>query len=1106
MNSRERIIAALNHQPTDRLAIDFGGTVLSGAHVSVISQLREKLGLGSGPVKVSEPAQMLGEVDAELANAAMSDVVFLGAPTNVFAFEQTGWKPWTTFDGTDVLVPEKFNTEPADDGSILMYAGGDKSYPPSAKMPKGGFYFDAIIRQKPIVESELTAEDNLEEFAILDDETLGKWQKNADELYANTDKAISTGFPGTGFGDVFLVPAPFLKDPKGIRDIEEWYISTITRKYLIKEIFDRQAEIAAQNLKLLYQAVGENPNDHLTEVNVRQTIFYPRKPFTNYITVRGFKMRHAAPKWAPPTAEQMGLIGTHWSKGWIIENNIISHSINTGISLGKYGDEFDNAGPTAQAYLDSIDRARANGWNKETVGSHIIRNNEISWCEQAGIVGSMGASFSKITGNYIHDIFTQMRFTGAEMAGIKFHAPIDMLIKDNHIHDAFQGIWLDWMTQGTRVTGNLCYSNLSNDMFLEVNHGPFVIDNNLFLSRLVKHHSQGGAYAHNLFAGVFGACTDARHTPYFEAHNTVKVDDHVLNVGDDHLYNNIFNGNNGSHIDKGWWEGMKTHPSWSFGYGLWVYDKRPQAPKTAGNIYYDGAKPYKTEQAIVVKTKPDFKLEKVGDEVYLHITIDPQQQKAKTKLVTGKLLGKAQVPNLPFQNYDGSPLVIDTDYFGNKRDLNNPSAGPFENPGSGRVKLKVWPKNTKKKIENPQRAQKMKNNEHFTFTKTKALEIIKDGLTAGEGYGEVWIRDYNTFIELAAEVFEAEVLKENLLVFFKMQGDDGNIIDGFIPKDKAGAGGSYKHIYSELEPRYAGHKNTVETDQETSLVQAVYKYVQVTGDKEILNERVGDKTVGDRLEWTLDFLMNHRYNEKYGLIWGATTADWGDVQPEHHWGVFLTDDTHYALDIYDNAMFLIALDNFLEMVPAKKGKWQPIRNKIAKNVRKHLWDAANQKFIPHVYLDGSPFPEDFDESVIYYHGGTAVAIEANLLSKEEIKISLEKMIANVKACGAGSIGLTLYPTYPEGFYKNKSMYTHGYQNGGDWTWFGGRMIQQLIKNGFVEEAYEQMAPMVKRVKDNDGFFEWYSVDNKPKGSGTFRGSAGVLHKAIMMFEELERKK
>lgn len=411
-----------------------------------------------------------------------------------------------------------------------------------------------------------------------------------------------------------------------------------------------------------------------------------------------------------------------------------------------------------------------------------------------------------------------------------------------------------------------------------------------------------------------------------------------------------------------------------------------------------------------------------------------------------------------------------------------------------------------KQNQYPELISQIQSNEYFVFTKTKALEIVKTGFNAGDGYGEVWIRDYNTFIELSAEVFEPGVLKENLLVFFKMQGDDGNIIDGFIPKEKAVSSKiGYEYIFSDLEPRYGGHKNTVETDQESSLIQAVYKYVQVTGDKTILDEIVGDKMVAQRLEWAMDFLINHRYNEKYGLIWGATTADWGDVQPEHDWGVYFTDDTHYAVDIYDNAMFLIALDNLMELLPATKKKWQPIRNRIAVNTRKYLWDEANQKFIPHIYLNDSPFPDDFMENEIYYHGGTAVAIEANLLSKEEIKISLEKMIANVKESGAGSIGLTMYPPYPEGFYKNKSMYPFGYQNGGDWTWFGGRMIQQLINYGFVEEAYQQMQAMVKRVKDNDGFFEWYTVENNPKGSGTFRGSAGVLYKAILMFEELENE-
>jgi hypothetical protein len=400
-------------------------------------------------------------------------------------------------------------------------------------------------------------------------------------------------------------------------------------------------------------------------------------------------------------------------------------------------------------------------------------------------------------------------------------------------------------------------------------------------------------------------------------------------------------------------------------------------------------------------------------------------------------------------------------------------------------------------------AEKIRKDPYFPFVKTKALEVMKTGFNAGDGYREVWIRDYNTFIELAAQVNPKEVLKENLLVFFRMQGEDGNIIDGFTPKEQIGQGET-DFSYSKLEPRYAGHKNTVETDQESSLVQSVYKYIQLTGDKTILDEKIGDKSVAQRLEWSMDFLMNHRYNQQYGLIIGATTADWGDVQPEHGWGVDLDNNTHPAIDIYDNAMFVIALNNLIEILPAAKKKWGKVKDDIARNSRKYLWDSKQQKFIPHIYLKGSPFPADFDENKIYYFGGTAIAIEAGLLNKKEIKASLDEMIKRVKQAGAPSIGLTLYPPYPEGYFANKIMNpVYSYQNGGDWTWFGGRMIQQLIRYGFVAEAYEQIQPMVKRVKDNNGFYEWYSVDNKPRGSGTFRGEAGVLYTAIRMFENLK---
>ncbi len=409
-----------------------------------------------------------------------------------------------------------------------------------------------------------------------------------------------------------------------------------------------------------------------------------------------------------------------------------------------------------------------------------------------------------------------------------------------------------------------------------------------------------------------------------------------------------------------------------------------------------------------------------------------------------------------------------------------------------------------KKTNNSLLVEKIKSNQYFSHVKAKALEVMKTGFNAGDGYREVWIRDYNTFIELAAQVYPKEVLKENLLVFFRMQGDDGNIIDGFTPAEKIDKKAvDYSYSFSRLEPRYAGHKNTVETDQETSLVQAVYKYIQLTGDKTILTEKIGDKTASERLDWAMAFLMKHRFDQQHGLLIGATTADWGDVQPEHSWGVALDTNTHLAIDIYDNAMFIVALNNLMEIDLSAKSKWSKVKDDIAKNCRKYLWDKKQQKFIPHIYLKGSPFPADFNENKIYYFGGTAVAIEAGLLNREEIKTSLNEMIKRVKQAGAASIGLTLYPPYPEGYFVNKGMGPYTYQNGGDWTWFGARMIQQLIKYGFISEAYEQIQPMVKRVMGNNGFYEWYSVDNKPRGSGTFRGEAGVLYTAILMLENLK---
>jgi hypothetical protein len=185
-----------------------------------------------------------------------------------------------------------------------------------------------------------------------------------------------------------------------------------------------------------------------------------------------------------------------------------------------------------------------------------------------------------------------------------------------------------------------------------------------------------------------------------------------------------------------------------------------------------------------------------------------------------------------------------------------------------------------------------------------------------------------------------------------------------------------------------------------------------------------------------------------------------------------------------------------------KQKWGVLRESVKLNIREHLWDENHSKFVPHVYLDGSPFPADFNENAIHFHGGTAVAIEAGLLSKDEIKTVYKQMVANMKLSGAPTIGLTIYPPYPEGIIKDSNTCKpYIYQNGGDWTWFGGRMVQQLIANGLVTEAYESIRPMLDRVIANDKFYEWYGIDGKPNGSGDFRGEAGVLAKAVIMLHE-----
>jgi alpha-N-arabinofuranosidase len=448
-----------------------------------------------------------------------------------------------------------------------------------------------------------------------------------------------------------------------------------------------------QNTTIWAQFKGVDPNQDVVEINVRQSVFYPEKPGVNYITVRGFTLEHAATPWAPPTAEQIGLIGTHWSKGWVIENNVIRYSACVGVTLGKYGDEWDNRAPGAAGYVGTINRALANGWSKHNIGHHVVRNNHIYHCEQAGIVGSMGAVFSTIDGNDIHDIHVRRLFSGAEMAGIKIHAAIDVIISNNHIYRTNRGIWLDWMTQGARVTGNLLHDNATEeiqwaqnwearvpggeqDLFIEVNHGPLLVDNNIFLSAYsLNNRSQGVAFVHNLFAGAFRIVPyDQRLTPFFKPHSSEIVKLHDNPCGDNQYYYNIFV----SRCD------------------LSGYDTARLPVHMNDNVFLNGAKPSKHEVKPLVQSErdPELKLVKRPDGIYLQMKFDRTLGDHTGALVTSEMLGKAIIPSVPYEQPDGTPYRIDTDYFGKKRTSENSAPGPFAYQSGETIHHKVWPKKT----------------------------------------------------------------------------------------------------------------------------------------------------------------------------------------------------------------------------------------------------------------------------------------------------------------------------------------------------------------------------------------------------------------------------
>jgi hypothetical protein len=395
---------------------------------------------------------------------------------------------------------------------------------------------------------------------------------------------------------------------------------------------------------------SKDPNVSIVEISVRPTCFYPDAPGRNFITVRGFKMAHAATQWAAPTAEQIGLLGVHWSQGWIIENNLIRDSRCVGITLGKDRADGHNVWNNnraadalgADVYNEFVQSSLQRGWSGDHIGHHIVRNNRIFNCGAAAIAGGQGAIFSEISNNHIYNIHVRREFSGEEMAGIKLHAPIDVTICDNQIHHVgYYGIWLDWMTQGTRVSRNIIFAT-ETDVFVEVNHGPYLFDNNCFLSDTsLRVQSEGGAYVHNLIAGKVEVVIDDRATPYHFPHSTKIRGITQVGVGDDRYMNNIL-----------------MHPN-----PLVDYETMPNPIFTSGNA---------------VTKSCSCEIER-GDNAYRIILKLASVKAVPTQRVCTPTLGRTQLCNLAYVNTDDSPLNFDTDFWGQVRSSDHPTAGPFAN-------------------------------------------------------------------------------------------------------------------------------------------------------------------------------------------------------------------------------------------------------------------------------------------------------------------------------------------------------------------------------------------------------------------------------------------
>ncbi|WP_436937449.1 right-handed parallel beta-helix repeat-containing protein [Staphylococcus xylosus] len=503
-----------------------------------------------------------------------------------------------------------------------------------------------------------------------------------------------------------------LTDPKLVEEtLDHWTNKQVTYDYKDQSIYVWYAKVEKDITTIYVNFHDFNPNNEVTEINVRKSAFRPFKMHTNYITIRNFEIANVATQWSPPTAAQTGMIDTHWSKGWIIENNTLYNAVCSAIAIGKEISTGDNLNtyrkdkPGYQYQIETVFKAVNSDWNKETIGSHIVRNNVIHDCGQNAVVGHLGSAFSKIYNNHIYNIGNKREFFGYEIAGIKLHAAIDTQVYNNYVHNCSLGMWFDWQTQGTRISKNIFNDN-TRDLFVEVSSGPYIVDNNILTADYaLDNHAQGGAYVNNIINGeiVHRLMLD-RATPYHVPHSTLIAGFAPVYGGDDRFYNNIFIGQEGiPNVGTEIYNGYNTSLS-EFKEAVAKeegdhesFHKIKQPVYIEDNAYFNKANQFNREDRNFIdeSVNPDLSIVEEGNDVYLNISVPESFIEFKGKVYDTETLPKVRIVDADFEDENGNSLTLNTDLNDDLRE-NESMIGPLQTLTTGNNKVKIWTKNDAK--------------------------------------------------------------------------------------------------------------------------------------------------------------------------------------------------------------------------------------------------------------------------------------------------------------------------------------------------------------------------------------------------------------------------